>query len=62
MGSFIKAYADAHDLADGDAISLSFGDLRDRYLERSRDVLIRDYQAQTTRHRLTDNGLGHAGV
>ena len=62
MGSFIKAYADAHDLAHGDEVSLSFGDLLERYLERSRDVLIRDYQAQSSRHRLTDSELGHAGV
>ena len=62
MGSFIKAYADAHDLADGDEVSLSFGDLLERYLERSRDVLIRDYQAQSDRHRLTDSELGRAGV
>ena len=58
MGSFIKAYADAHDLAHGDEVSLSFGDLLERYLERSRDVLIRDYQAQSSRHRLTDSELG----
>ncbi|WP_141242182.1 strawberry notch C-terminal domain-containing protein [Leptolyngbya sp. BC1307] len=62
MGSFIKAYADAHDLEHGNDISLSFGDLLERYLERSRDVLIRDYRAQSTRHRLTDGELGIDGV
>ncbi|MEM8502417.1 MAG: strawberry notch C-terminal domain-containing protein [Cyanobacteria bacterium P01_D01_bin.1] len=62
MGSFIKAYADANDLNHGDDISLSFGDLLERYLERSRDVLIRDYRAQTTRRRLTDDELGRIGV
>ena len=55
MGSFIKAYADANDLSHGDDVSLSFGDLLERYLERSRDVLIRDYRAQSNRHRLTDD-------
>ena len=62
MGSFIKAYADTHDMNHGDDISLSFGDLLERYLERSRDVLIRDYRAQTKRHRLTDDELGYAAV
>jgi hypothetical protein len=62
MGSFIKAYADAQDLAHGDEVSLSFGDLLERYLARSRDVLIRDYRAQSTRHRLTDSELGPMGV
>ena len=62
MGSFIKAYADAHDLNHGDDISLSFGDLLERYLERSRDVLIRDYRARTNRHRLTNDELGHSAV
>ncbi|MEL6816398.1 MAG: strawberry notch C-terminal domain-containing protein, partial [Cyanobacteria bacterium J06598_3] len=62
MGSFIKAYADANDLTHGDEISLSFSNLLERYLERSRDVLIRDYRAQSTRHRLTDEELGHEGV
>ncbi|MEL7332881.1 MAG: strawberry notch C-terminal domain-containing protein, partial [Cyanobacteria bacterium J06560_2] len=62
MGSFIKAYAEANDLNHGDDVSLSFGDLLERYLERSRDVLIRDYRAQTTRRRLTDDELGTGGV
>ncbi|MEO0767852.1 MAG: strawberry notch C-terminal domain-containing protein, partial [Cyanobacteria bacterium J06649_4] len=62
MGSFIKAYADAHDLNHGDDVGLSFGDLLERYLERSRDVLIRDYRAQSNRHRLTDGELGTIGV
>ncbi|MEN8447625.1 MAG: strawberry notch C-terminal domain-containing protein, partial [Cyanobacteria bacterium J06555_13] len=62
MGSFIKAYADANDLNHGDDVSLSFGDFLERYLERSRDVLIRDYRAQTTRRRLTDDELGTGGV
>ncbi|MEO1396074.1 MAG: strawberry notch C-terminal domain-containing protein [Cyanobacteria bacterium J06634_5] len=62
MGSFIKAYAEANDLNHGDDVSLSFGDLLERYLDRSRDVLIRDYRAQTTRHRLTDDELGAGGI
>jgi len=39
MGSFIQAYADAQDLKPGDEMNLSFADLLERYLERSRDVV-----------------------
>ncbi|MEO1744457.1 MAG: strawberry notch C-terminal domain-containing protein, partial [Cyanobacteria bacterium J06629_9] len=62
MGSFIQAYADAHDLAHGDPIELSFADLLERYLERSRDVITRDYRGQMTRHRLSDDRLGIVGA
>ncbi|NEP19434.1 MAG: hypothetical protein F6J97_21510 [Leptolyngbya sp. SIO4C1] len=62
MGSFIQAYADAHDLEAGDSIDLSFGNLLERYLERSRDVITRDYRGQMTRHRLSDEQLGEIGL
>ncbi|MEO1390284.1 MAG: strawberry notch C-terminal domain-containing protein [Cyanobacteria bacterium J06634_6] len=62
MGSFIKAYADANDLNHGDDVSLSFGDLLERYLNRSREILIRDHRGQTTRYRLTDDDLQTVGV
>ncbi|NEZ55407.1 strawberry notch C-terminal domain-containing protein [Adonisia turfae] len=62
MGSFIQAYADAHDLNDRDPINLSFADLLERYLERSRDVITRDYRGEMTRHRLSDDQLGMNGV
>jgi hypothetical protein len=62
MGSFIQAYADAHDLSHGDPIDLSFADLLERYLERSRDVITRDYRGTITRHRLRDDQLGEIGL
>lgn len=62
MGSFIEAYASAHDLKPGDPIDVSFSDLLERYLERSRDVTIKDYRGQTTRYRLTDDELGEEGI
>ncbi|MEL7358223.1 MAG: strawberry notch C-terminal domain-containing protein [Cyanobacteria bacterium J06560_6] len=62
MGSFIKAYADLNDLSHGEAVSLSFSDLLERYLERSRDVLIKDHQGNISRYHLSDEELGHAGV
>ncbi len=62
MGSFIEGYADLHDLKHGDPIDLSFAHLLERYLERSRDVLVIDYRGIRTRYRLTDAELGEAGV
>ncbi|MEL7359727.1 MAG: strawberry notch C-terminal domain-containing protein [Cyanobacteria bacterium J06560_6] len=62
MGSFIKAYADLNDLSHGEDVSLSFSDLLERYLERSRDVLVKDYQGDISRYRLSDEELGIVGV
>ncbi|MFQ4138138.1 strawberry notch C-terminal domain-containing protein [Nodosilinea sp. PGN35] len=62
MGSFIEAYAESQDLSPGDAMSLSFGDLLERYLERSRDVVVTDYQGHSTRLRLSDDQLGAEAV
>jgi predicted RNA methylase len=62
MGSFIQGYADANDVQNGDRIDVSFSNLLERYLERSRDVLIKDYKGTVTRQRLTDAELGSEGV
>jgi predicted RNA methylase len=62
MGSFIQGYADANDVQNGDRIDVSFSNLLERYLERSRDVLIKDYRGTVTRQRLTDTELGNEGV
>ncbi|WOD39884.1 strawberry notch C-terminal domain-containing protein [Nodosilinea sp. E11] len=62
MGSFIQAHAESQDLSPGDAMNLSFGDLLERYLERSRDVVVTDYQGHSTRLRLSDEQLGGDAV
>ncbi|MBE9135712.1 strawberry notch C-terminal domain-containing protein [Nodosilinea sp. LEGE 07088] len=62
MGSFIQAYAESRDLSPGDGMNLSFGDLLERYLERSRDVVVTDYQGHSTRLRLSDEQLGGDAV
>ena len=62
MGSFIESYAELHNLKHGDRIELSFSNLLERYLERSRDVTIRDYRGQISRHRLSDAQLGDWGL
>jgi hypothetical protein len=62
MGSFIGWYADEYDIQPGATVNLTFGDLLNRYLERSRDVLVKDYTGESTRRQLTNRELGAAGV
>ncbi|MBW4466319.1 MAG: strawberry notch C-terminal domain-containing protein [Pegethrix bostrychoides GSE-TBD4-15B] len=62
MGSFIQAFAEANDIQNGNSIEISFSNLLERYLERSRDVMIKDYRGQVTRQRLTDAELGETGI
>jgi hypothetical protein len=62
MGSFIQDYAESQDLSPGAAMNLSFGDLLERYLERSRDVVVKDYRGHSTRLRLSDDQLGAEAV
>lgn len=62
MGSFIQAYAEANEIQNGNPIDLSFSNLLERYLERSRDVLIKNYRGQVTRQRLTDVELGEIAI
>lgn len=62
MGSFIEHYVEENDLKPGDALGLSFGDMLQRYLERSRDVLVGNAFGHKERKRLTDAELGAGGV
>jgi C-terminal domain on Strawberry notch homologue/P-loop containing NTP hydrolase pore-1 len=60
MDSFIKQYAEAQGLKPGDSIEVTFGDILERYLERSRDVVITDYMGLQTRRPMTEEELGGA--
>ncbi|NJN29763.1 MAG: DEAD/DEAH box helicase family protein, partial [Synechococcales cyanobacterium RM1_1_8] len=62
MGSLIERTAKEQDLSPGDPIELSTANMLHRYLERSREVLIKDYDGQETRHRLEDHELGPGAV
>ena len=62
MGSFIGNYAQENNLKPGDPIALDLGDLLLRYLERGRDVMVKDAYGQITRRSLTDAELGPLGV
>ena len=61
MGTVIKWYAEKHDVKQGDEINLSFADLLNRYLDRSRDILVKDYDGKSERRPLTERELGAGG-
>ncbi|MEM8604017.1 MAG: strawberry notch C-terminal domain-containing protein, partial [Cyanobacteria bacterium P01_H01_bin.121] len=58
MSSFIEWYTKENQIETGDGLDISFADVLDRYLERSRDVVLTDYEGHQTRHALTDEELG----
>ncbi|WP_339383360.1 strawberry notch C-terminal domain-containing protein [Oculatella sp. LEGE 06141] len=62
MDSFIDWYAKENNLEPGDLVDISFTDVLDRYLERSREYLIADHDGLISRERLTDGDLGLEGV
>ena len=62
MDAFIGQYAEDNRLEPGDAITISFGDVLSRYLERSRDVTIKDHEGNMTRRRMTDEELTDAAL
>ncbi len=45
----------------GDEIDLSFSDLLNRYLDRSRDIIVKDYDGKSERRPLTGQELGIEG-
>ncbi len=61
MGTVIKWYAEEHDVKPGDEIDLSFADLLNRYLDRSRDIIVKDYAGKSERRPLTGRELGLEG-
>ena len=58
MGSFIEKYASEMDIKPDDAIHITFQDVLERYLERSRDITIKDYTGEGYRRPMTDTELG----
>ncbi len=62
MGSFIQRFAEENELQPGAPITLSFNDLLDRYLERSREVIVGKPYGEKFRHYLSDEELGDEGV
>jgi DNA polymerase I-like protein with 3'-5' exonuclease and polymerase domains/septum formation inhibitor MinC len=62
MDAFIGQYAEDQGLQPGDPINISFGDVLSRYLERSRDVTIKDHEGNATRRRMADDELGDTAL
>lgn len=62
MGSFIERYASDMDIKAGDAIDITFQDVLWRYLERSRDITIKDYTGEGHRRPMTNTELGEKAV
>jgi hypothetical protein len=62
MGAFIESYVDSAGLHSGDAVELDFRAIMLRYLERSRQVTIKDVHGGRTQRPLTDEELGLAGL
>lgn len=63
MGSFIDQYVKGENIKSGDPIDVSFQDVLARYLERSRDVTIKNYKGQVEARRpLSETELGPLAV
>ncbi|WP_319759575.1 LPD38 domain-containing protein [Maridesulfovibrio sp.] len=62
MGSMVESYTKDHDIAPGQIIDIHFGDLLERYLERSREIVIGDPFGKKQKHRLSDSELGSIAV
>ncbi len=62
MGSMVESYAKDNDIAPGQIIDIHFGDLLERYLERSREIVIGDPFGVKQKKRLTDSELGPVAV
>ena len=62
MGSFLSEYVKAEALQPGDQIHATFQDVLSRYLERSREVTVKDYAGVLNRETLLDSELGEKAV
>ena len=62
MDSFIEWYTEENSIEPGQPITITFGNVLERYLERSRDVIESDRWGKKTRRRLTDEEIGPDAV
>jgi hypothetical protein len=58
MGSFLKDFAEENDINIGDEVNLSFKDVYQKYLEKQREVTIKNPDGTKEKYRLTDDDLG----
>lgn len=62
MDAFISNFAKDQGIRAGDPINISFGDVLARYLNRSRDVALTDYDGTKSRRPMTNEELGGEAV
>ncbi|WP_293863235.1 LPD38 domain-containing protein [uncultured Alsobacter sp.] len=62
LESFLSEFAADNDLKAGSPIAIDFAQLLQRYLERTRQITIKDAYGNKTKHYLTDEELGPAGL
>ncbi|MGR3278074.1 strawberry notch C-terminal domain-containing protein, partial [Acaryochloris marina NIES-2412] len=62
MDSFLGNFAKERGIQAGDPINISFGDVLNRYLTRSRDVTLTDYDGIDSRRPMTNEELGDVAV
>ncbi len=58
MDSFIKDFADDRGIDPGESVEITFSDVLNRYLERSRDIVISDYAGILNRRPMTQDEMG----
>ncbi|MBI9110309.1 LPD38 domain-containing protein [Maridesulfovibrio ferrireducens] len=58
MGSMVKNYTEDNEIAPGQIIDINFGDLLERYLYRSRQIVVGDPMGEKVTRSLTDDELG----
>ncbi len=62
MASFIEWYSSEHEVQPGESIDIGFNDLLQRYLDRSREVLVEDWSGTSQRRPLNHHELGESGM
>lgn len=62
MNAFIADYAKDREIKTGDPINVTFGDVLERYLVRSKDVILTDHDGTETRRPMTEEELGDEAV
>jgi hypothetical protein len=61
MSSFIEWYTQENQILPGEAVNMHFGDVLQRYLDRSREVIVEDWAGEQSRRPLERRDLGEAG-
>jgi hypothetical protein len=62
MNAFIADYAKDREIKTGDPINVTFGDVLERYLVRSKDIVLTDYDGTEDRRPMTHEELGPEAV